>query len=350
MAIGDILREFNVPAQASGNGRGIAFDGTALYTTITASTDIFKMDLNGNYLATIPSAHVYGALYYDALENVFWGGGYEGLYTLYKVALNGTVLQTINYQSIIPAALLSQDPFPAYVDGITVDPATNTIWFSTDLGSNVYNISKAGVYIGFIPAPLPNSGVTTDGTNLWLAFADNPTPILKKLSTTGTELETVDINVTGQYQIEDIEYDSVTFAPKCAVWAINATFDTPVVRAIEVPCNSVSRFQAITDMIESVALEQTALSHILNAEGEKLQRFLPLAGNDQTLVLKANRSVESTINSISRLELVLQGKLGIFNDCLCPPATDDLLGGNSRKLLASLNSDPAFAASKPPKI
>lgn len=35
-----------------------------------------------------------------------------------------------------------------------------------------------------------------------------------------------------------------------------------------------TRQQSITDIIESVALEQTALSHILNAEGEKLQKAL----------------------------------------------------------------------------
>ena len=31
-----------------------------------------------------------------------------------------------------------------------------------------------------------------------------------------------------------------------------------------------TRAQAVTDIIESVALEETALSHILNAEGEKI--------------------------------------------------------------------------------
>ena len=34
--------------------------------------------------------------------------------------------------------------------------------------------------------------------------------------------------------------------------------------------NPISMSQAITDLIESIALEETALSHILNAEGEKL--------------------------------------------------------------------------------
>jgi len=38
--------------------------------------------------------------------------------------------------------------------------------------------------------------------------------------------------------------------------------------------SSITRPQAITDIVESVALEQTALSHILNAEGEKIQKAL----------------------------------------------------------------------------
>ncbi len=40
--------------------------------------------------------------------------------------------------------------------------------------------------------------------------------------------------------------------------------------------STTTREQAITDIIESVALQQTALSHILNAEGEKLSGSLPL--------------------------------------------------------------------------
>lgn len=38
--------------------------------------------------------------------------------------------------------------------------------------------------------------------------------------------------------------------------------------------SNIPRAQAITDIIESVALEQTALSHILNAEGKKIQKAL----------------------------------------------------------------------------
>lgn len=40
--------------------------------------------------------------------------------------------------------------------------------------------------------------------------------------------------------------------------------------------SNTSRQQSVTDIIESVALEQTALSHILNAEGKKIQKVLEL--------------------------------------------------------------------------
>ena len=39
--------------------------------------------------------------------------------------------------------------------------------------------------------------------------------------------------------------------------------------------NPISMSQAITDLIESIALEETALSHILNAEGENCKRCSP---------------------------------------------------------------------------
>ena len=77
-----------------------------------------------------------------------------------------------------------------------------------------------------------------------------------------------------------------------------------------------TRCQAITDIITSVALEQTALSHILNAEGEKIQKIVALAETADEM-LAVNKSVENMVKSITRLEMVLQGKLELFEPCLC---------------------------------
>lgn len=84
----------------------------------------------------------------------------------------------------------------------------------------------------------------------------------------------------------------------------------------EIKHSCISRQEAITDLIGSVALEQTALSHILNAEGEKLQAIIACESDVDTL-LAANKSVRAMVDTITRLELVLQSKLGLFENCLC---------------------------------
>ena len=80
--------------------------------------------------------------------------------------------------------------------------------------------------------------------------------------------------------------------------------------------STTSRRQAVTDIIESVALQQTALAHILNAEGEKLQRIIGCKDLSSERVLEANKSVESMVGAITRLEMVLQSKLALFEGCL----------------------------------
>lgn len=103
-----------------------------------------------------------------------------------------------------------------------------------------------------------------------------------------------------------------------------------------------TRLQAITDIIESVALEQTALSHILNAEGEKIQAIVSLATMGDEM-LAVNSSVKSMVNSIAMLEMVLQSKLELFSDCLCVPTpctvlTNTAITASDAKAIVTKNS------------
>lgn len=75
--------------------------------------------------------------------------------------------------------------------------------------------------------------------------------------------------------------------------------------------------QAITDIINSVSMQQSAISHIINAEGEKIQKVLTLNDVSPDQILKVNRSVEETLRSISQLEFILKAKLQLFQGCLC---------------------------------
>ena len=79
----------------------------------------------------------------------------------------------------------------------------------------------------------------------------------------------------------------------------------------------IPRSQAITDLLLSVALQQAALSHILNAEGEKVQKILSFDQLTPETILKTNRSVESMVNNISNLEVILAEKVALFKGCNC---------------------------------
>lgn len=70
-----------------------------------------------------------------------------------------------------------------------------------------------------------------------------------------------------------------------------------------------TREQAITDLIESVALLEAALSHILNAEGEKMQEIIGMEDVTREQLLMLNKSAEQMVNAVTRLEVLLQMKL-----------------------------------------
>lgn len=77
---------------------------------------------------------------------------------------------------------------------------------------------------------------------------------------------------------------------------------------IPVPCE---HSQATTDVLSSIALGEKALSHIINAEGEKIQRALSLSLSNKEL-LEINDSVVKMLDSISKLELVMLSKMKLL--------------------------------------
>ena len=81
------------------------------------------------------------------------------------------------------------------------------------------------------------------------------------------------------------------------------------------PLISVTRDDALNLLLSSIALEELGLSHIINAEGEKIQFALgtlpgvtspPASISDLLLI---NESVRGTINDLTKKEFLLQSKL-----------------------------------------
>lgn len=75
------------------------------------------------------------------------------------------------------------------------------------------------------------------------------------------------------------------------------------------PIITLTRQDSITLLLSSIALEEIALSHILNAEGEKIQRLLQNEAVTLDDMLQVNRSVERTLRNIIKNQMLLQMKL-----------------------------------------
>lgn len=90
----------------------------------------------------------------------------------------------------------------------------------------------------------------------------------------------------------------------------------------KIECTDINKCCAASSLLQSIALEETAISHILNAEGEKLQKAISL-DCDQKDLLKVNKSVEDMVEKITSLEMVLKSKLDlikpILDDCDSKP-------------------------------
>ena len=85
----------------------------------------------------------------------------------------------------------------------------------------------------------------------------------------------------------------------------------PTFPPIEPP---LSREGSINEIISSIAAEELSLSHILNAEGEKLQYVLgTLPGLEAAAaldeVMQVNQSVQETLSSVMEQQMLLTGKL-----------------------------------------
>ena len=76
----------------------------------------------------------------------------------------------------------------------------------------------------------------------------------------------------------------------------------------------IQREDAVNQILSSIAMEELGLSHILNAEGEKLQYVLgtlPGLGEaaDFEEVMDVNRSVQDTLSGVMEQQALLTAKL-----------------------------------------
>lgn len=84
----------------------------------------------------------------------------------------------------------------------------------------------------------------------------------------------------------------------------------------KIECTDISKCCAATSLLQSIALDETAISHILNAEGEKLQKAISMEHCSHKDLIEVNQSVENMVEKITNLEMVLKSKLDLIKPIL----------------------------------
>lgn len=194
-------------------------------------------------------------------------------------------------------------------NGSTPNPATGFTNVIALAANQQITTVNAGVLIPSCPPPVINAR----NQCVFVGTVFNPLTDVTATDCDGNNI-TSDIIVT-----ENTVNTSVVGVYSVTYSVTDSNNQTTIKTISVVVCVPSPYQQAISDVIESIALQQTALSHILNAEGEKIQAALAIPDITADELISINKSVQSMVNTIGCLEMVFCSKLGVFKCPSCAP-------------------------------
>ena len=287
---------------------GVAYDGNAYYFTLSNAPCIHIYQKDFSFMASYETCRNYSAICYDSVNYCFWASDHAHPNILYCLDEN------LNEQSIFTI------PIDKNIDitGLSCDDIHDTLFISFYEG--VMEITKDGqIQNQYAPIIGTFASVLSYDEAFLTLRAHNDMQFLDFQSLDGTLLESYPIDCP--YQIMNIIWDyerMKTCDMLCFLFLIIGKDGCPCfIKCCLKPCqckpcacdlDDCNRSDSVCRLLSSIACIEAALSHILNAEGEKIQKAVEIAGNVCEL-LEVNESVRKTVTDVTMLEQVLFAKL-----------------------------------------
>lgn len=300
----------------------IAFDGCNYFFTIYKKCEILIYDLDFKSKGNIKTIRSYNYICYDTKEECFWATSICCPNKIFKLDKK---FQEIDFSPINEKCNLK-------ITGLSYNCSDDSLLISTARCILKY-IKKSECievikklpryYITGILSLSPTIVVTVFiDKNQYLLIYDKCGKLIKKLCVPNLLLiKNLIFNPCMKFE-RDIVLVGLGVKRCCYPYIFKITLslcDIKLCNCNYVICDEYCDKKdddckdAATNIVNSIALIETALGHILNSEGEKLQKVIS-STDDIDKILCVNKEVSNTIVNITHLENILYDKLNILNE------------------------------------
>lgn len=330
-----------LPVLSSELYKSIAFDGCRYYLTVQCQCRVAVLDCNFCLVKTIKTRRPYTSICFDFKHNCFWAAADQCWDTLFKLdlCLQEIDLVTIHLKGccIGPFTSLSY----CFGNGTLVASFGNKL-LEIETGDSTARLlweDRGDALILSSVCFLPDIALCiVRECKLYFALLAGGNMVTETELPTGCLIQAMLVDPCG-CTAKSCGLLLLTNKHGCYPYLLRAVLEGEACRGIY-PCSQGNCCtckktccpcpeSSCTDILESIALQEAAIAHILNAEGEKLQKAVEVSSSPGEL-LKINESIQKTILYATHLEQVLFSKLDTLQDicCIeefsfCPPQCED---------------------------
>lgn len=294
----------------------VTFDGCFYYFTMICKLLIVQMDTNFNIIKVFDTYKKYDKIIYDPVLECFWATRSRGCRFIYKLNSNFIETDSICVRNHSGRGAISGLSYDCYNDRLVVTFPQAVVSVNKSTGDSETLYTSYESWFTDVCCVHP----------YFLAFTVSPSGSqllqLKEVDDTIELNSTIDIpynfnmqgitftKVTENGDDEDVEVEfELLTIYDCDSYLINqiSTFDEICSCnswVNDANCNDCDCCEEICQLIESLALVETGIAHVLNAEGEKIQYAVANSTSIDELV-NINNSVTATVEKITELELAI---------------------------------------------
>ncbi|MEG1923508.1 MAG: hypothetical protein RR307_03530 [Clostridia bacterium] len=326
MSLYKYMEEIPVTSNCEMTYENMAFDGRCYYFLLCGKNKIIKTDKNFIYINSFETKNDYNCITYDYKERCFWAATKKFCNKVFKLdcklkeidclAICGYV-ETVGAITGISFNCCANSLFIAYAAGIVElkKDGNTTIKYQACCEKIIGVLSVCPGYVINV--------IKDNNQYIHIINCDNELILSYCLKTCNT-LKNIIFNPCHKER-DYYTFDCLTVKKNSYSYIIRVIIEPHCVDLSVCKCNyticnnscngkSVKKTGACVDVIESVALIETALSHILNAEGEKLQKVLA-STDDISQILCVNKEINKTLINATNLEHTLYAKLSAAIEC-----------------------------------